>query len=69
MHQSKTYGTYNYFFSKLVSLNKDIGNVLVCGTDGEQSLYEASALQQEDQKSFLVDVFGRRIDDGRMGEW
>lgn len=43
--------------------------MLACGTDGEESLYEASALQQEDQKSFLDDVFGRRIDDGKMGEW
>ena len=43
--------------------------MLVCGTDGEESLYEASALQEEVKKSFLDDVFGRRIDDGRMGEW
>ena len=55
--------------TSFLNLNKDIGNVLVCGTDGEESLYEASALQQEDQKSFLDDVFGRRIDDGKMGEW
>lgn len=41
--------------------------MLVFGTDGEESLYEASALQQEVQKIFLDDVFGRRIDDGRMG--
>ena len=41
MHQAKTYDAYNYFFSKMVSLNKDIGNVLAFGTDGEEPLFKA----------------------------
>ena len=41
MHQAKTYDAYNYFFSKLVSLNKNITNVLAFGTDGEEPLFKA----------------------------
>ena len=41
MHQAKTYDAYNYFFSKMVSLNKDIANVLAFGTDGEEPLCKA----------------------------
>ena len=41
MHQAKTYDAYNYFFSKMVSLNKDIANVLAFGTDGEEPLFKA----------------------------
>ena len=40
-HQAKTYDAYNYFFSKMVSLNKDIANVLAFGTDGEEPLFKA----------------------------
>ena len=38
MHQKKTYDAYNYFFSKLVSFNREVANVLVFGTDGEEPL-------------------------------
>ena len=41
MHQAKKYDAYNYFFFKMVSLNKDIGNVLAFGTDGEEPLFKA----------------------------
>ena len=41
MHQAKTYDAYNYFFSKMVSLNKDIANVLTFGIDGEEPLFKA----------------------------
>lgn len=41
MHQAKTYDAYNYFFSKMVSLNTDIANVLAFGTDGEEPLFKA----------------------------
>ena len=41
MHQAKMYDAYNYFFSKLVFLNKNIANVLAFGTDGEGPLFKA----------------------------
>ena len=41
MHKKKTYDAYNYFFSKLVSLNREVENVLVFGTDGEEPLFKA----------------------------
>lgn len=41
MHQAKTYDAYNYFFSKMFSLNRDIGNVLAFGTDGKEPLFKA----------------------------
>ena len=43
MHQVKTYDAYNYFFSKMVSLNKDIANVLAFGTDGKEPLFKRSS--------------------------
>ncbi|KAK3736206.1 hypothetical protein QZH41_011893, partial [Actinostola sp. cb2023] len=41
MHQKKTYDAYNYFFSKLVSLKREVANILVFGTDGEEQLFKA----------------------------
>ena len=33
--------TYNYFFGKLASLNKNLKNIMAFGTDGEEALIEA----------------------------
>lgn len=41
LHQSKTFETYNFFFSKLVGMNKDEASVLAFGTDGEEALIQA----------------------------
>ena len=38
--QSKRYDTYNYFFGKLVGLNKNMKDILAIGTDGEEPLYD-----------------------------
>ena len=40
IHQTKMFDAYNYFL-KMVSLNKDIANVLTFGTDGEEPLFKA----------------------------
>lgn len=39
--QTKTTESYDYFFGKLTSLNKNIKNVLAIGTDGEEALISA----------------------------
>ena len=39
--QTKTSETYNYFFGKLASLNKNLKNIMAFGTDGEEALIEA----------------------------
>ena len=41
LHQRKTFETYNFFFSKLVGLNKETASVLAFGTDGEEALIQA----------------------------
>ena len=44
LHQRKTFESYNFFFSKLVGMNKDMAAVLAFGTDGKEAL--AQALQR-----------------------
>ena len=39
--QTKTFDIYNQFFSKVVSLNKDVRGILAFRTDGEEELYRA----------------------------
>ena len=39
--QTKSFDAYNYFFSKILSLNKDTRGILAFGTDGEEELYRA----------------------------
>ena len=41
LSQTKSFDAYNQFFSKLVSLNKDVRGVLAYRTDGEEELYRA----------------------------
>ncbi len=41
LSQTKTFDAYNQFFSKLVSLNKDVREILAYGTDGEEELFKA----------------------------
>ena len=41
LHQRKTFKSYNFFFSKLVGMNKDMAAVLAFGTDGEKALTQA----------------------------
>ena len=41
LSQTKTFDAYNQFFSKLVSLNKDVRGILAHGTDGEEELFKA----------------------------
>jgi hypothetical protein len=39
--QTKSFDAYNYFFGKIVSLNKDTRGVIAFGTDGEEELFRA----------------------------
>ncbi len=39
--QTKSFDAYNYFFGKIISLNKDTRGVMAFGTDGEEELYRA----------------------------
>ena len=41
LSQKKTFDSYNHFFTKVVSLNKEIREMLVFGTDGEEELFTA----------------------------
>ena len=41
LHQRKTFESYNFFFSKLVEMNKNMVAVLAFGTDGEEALTQA----------------------------
>ena len=41
LHQRKTFESYNFFFSKLVGMNKDMAAVLAFGIDGEEALTQA----------------------------
>lgn len=41
LHQRKTFDTYNFFFSNLVGLNKEVSLLLAFGTDGEDALIQA----------------------------
>ena len=41
LNQIKSFDAYNQFFSKLVSLNKDVRGVLAYLTDSEEELYRA----------------------------
>ena len=41
LSQTKTFDAYNQFFSKLVSLNKEVCGILAYGTDGEEELFKA----------------------------
>lgn len=41
LSQTKTFDSYNCFFSKIVSLNKETRNILAFGTDGEEELFRA----------------------------
>ena len=41
--QTKSFDVYNYFFGKIISLNKDTRGVMAFGTDGEEELYRAMA--------------------------
>ena len=61
LHQAKTYDAYNYFFSKMVSLNKDIGNTLAFGTDGEEPLFKA--MERNMYHAIHLRCFGHFLDD------
>ena len=41
LSQTKSFDSYNHFFSKVVSLNKDTREILAFGTDGEEELSKA----------------------------
>lgn len=41
LSQTKSFDAYHHFFSKIVSLNKDAGEILAFGTDGEEELFKA----------------------------
>ena len=41
LSQTKSFDSYNYLFSKIVGLNKDIRKILAFGTDGEEELFKA----------------------------
>ena len=41
LSQTKSFDSYNQFFSKMVSLNKGTRGILAFGTDGEEELYKA----------------------------
>lgn len=43
LSQAKTFDACSQFFSKLVSLNKDVRGILAYGTDGEEELFKALA--------------------------
>ena len=38
LYQRKTFESYNFFFSMLVGMNKDMAAVLAFGTNGEEAL-------------------------------
>lgn len=42
--QTKSFDAYNYFFGKIISLNKDTRGVMAFETDGEEELYRAMKL-------------------------
>ena len=41
LSQAKSFDSYNQFFSKMVSLNKEARGILAFGTDGEEELFNA----------------------------
>lgn len=41
LSQKKTFESYNHFFTKIVSLNKETREILAFGTDGEEELFRA----------------------------
>jgi hypothetical protein len=41
LSQTKSFDSYNQFFSKMISLNKGTRGILAFGTDGEEELYNA----------------------------
>jgi hypothetical protein len=41
LSQTKSFDSYNQFFSKMVSLNKGTRGILAFGTDGEEELFKA----------------------------
>ena len=41
LNQKKTFDSYNHFFTKIVSLNKETRELLAFGTDGEEELFRA----------------------------
>ena len=41
LSQTKSFDAYNYFFSKIVSLNKNVRGIMAFGTDDEEELYKA----------------------------
>lgn len=41
LHQRKTFDTYNFFFSNLVGLEKEVSLLLAFGTEGEETLIQA----------------------------
>lgn len=43
IHQQKDFPSFNYFAATLISHNKNLGNVLCFGTDGDKALVEAFA--------------------------
>ena len=44
LSQTKSYDSYNYFFGKLVGINKNVANILAIGTDGEEALFDGDKL-------------------------
>ena len=45
IHQRKTFGTYNFFFSQLVGLKPKLQDIQCFGTDGEKALEDALRTQ------------------------
>ena len=41
IHQQSKFSSFNYFFSILISANKQLRNVLAVGTDGDESICQA----------------------------
>ena len=41
IHQQSKFSSFNYFFSTLISANKQLRNVLAVGTDGDEALVQA----------------------------
>ena len=56
--QTKTAESYDYFFGKLTSLNKNIKNILAIVTDGEEA--SISAMKNSKCYAFHLRCFGRR---------
>jgi len=42
VHYQKEFCNFNYFFSSLIGLDKDVTAIKAIGTDGEKSLVDAN---------------------------